>query len=360
MKNYTEIADNVLLRRDKYFQEKKIKRKKIIKAASLVCCFAVFTGIFFIFNDYIPSIEHTTSPEEVSSTDIGFHGGEGESYADLTDRNKIPDELIINSNFTGEVKYLSGVRIFTAEEESEAERNSENMQYKLSFVEKYMDVAEISDYEIEYGIDDVYPRVIFPDAEITSFLTNISIGSSAFMVLNDSMTDREIISILRENRYTDALFVFLGLNTDNLYIRRETIYFYGEDVENDNPLSKQTAFRIANYSEFPQELSFNLESNYIEFRITENFTENSRTVSTVHGYYVPEECIYQLSDYLTFDEAVIKAAEKDEKFSSDAVTSTVVIYNYDLENRRIMPYYKICYEIDSKTFSVNIPLSKEN
>ena len=44
MKNYNEVAADVLLRRDKYNEKKKTRRKRALQLSAVAVCFAYFTN----------------------------------------------------------------------------------------------------------------------------------------------------------------------------------------------------------------------------------------------------------------------------------------------------------------------------
>ncbi len=368
MKNYNEIADSVLSRRDRYDETQRIKRKNMVHISTFIGCFiaivafglGIWQGGLFDHSPKEDNYVENTSNNTTDKNDIASHGGNGESQIEIDVNNpeQVPKELLIDSNLTGKVKYLSG--IYTKDQYSEENRTPERAEMRLLALKELLSYAKASDYSVEYLPDEIFPRVELPDAKIISFTSYLGIESNNLMEIGmtDDLTDKEIIKTISEDRYTNALMQYIGLDLDNLYVYRETIYRYGDSNDISHPESKQTIFRIANYSDVPQQLALNIQSNYIKFWIIENYTEHSLTTSSVYGYYVPENCEYELTDYVSYDEAIELAKQKEKHFAVDKISACTVVYNPDIESGRLMPYYQFYYRVEEKNYSVLIPLAR--
>lgn len=324
---------------------------------SLVACIVLVIFVFIaekntIITPNIPPVTTNTTEKD----DISSHGGDGNLIKiDVSAAEQIPKELQINSNLSGTVNYLT--RIFTGDQYSAVNNTQARDEERLDSLKAIMSLSEIEDYSVEYDIDGIFPYVQFIDTKITSFTSYFSIENDIFTNTTTEVTDADIINSLCENKYTNAAMQFIGLDRNNLFIYRETLFSYSEDSTNSEPLSKQTIIRIANYSDSPQELSLNLQSNYIKFWITENFVDNSITVSSIYGYYVPDNCKNELIDYISYDKAIELAIQKAENFSAEKITMCTITYNPNLESGSLMPFYKFFYKIDNENHTVCIPLA---
>lgn len=71
MKNYTEITNNLLKRRDRYFAEKKAKNKKVIKAVTSISCISVVALIVvgLLQSENFNSISPVVSGNETHNVD---------------------------------------------------------------------------------------------------------------------------------------------------------------------------------------------------------------------------------------------------------------------------------------------------
>ena len=368
MKNYNEIADSVLSRRDRYDETQRLKRKNMVHISTFIGCFiavvAFGLGIWQSgWFDHSPKEENYVENTSNNPTDenyIASHGGDGDSQIEIDVNNpeQVPKELLIDSNLTGKVKYLSG--IYTKDQYSEENRTPEKVEMRLSALNTLLSHAGVTNYSIEYFSDEIFPRVELSDAKIISFTSYLGIESNNLMEIGmtDDLTDKEIIKTISEDRYINALMQYIGLDSDNLYVYRETIYNYGNSNDISQLKSKQTIFRIANYSDVPQQLALNIQSNYIKFWIIENYTEHSLTTSSVYGYYVPENCEYELIDYISYDEAIELVKQKEKNFAVDKISACTVVYNPDIETGCLMPHYQFYYRVEKKNYSVLIPLAR--
>lgn len=324
---------------------------------SLVACIVLV--IFVFIAEKNTSITPNIPPVTTNTTekdDIASHGGDGNPIKlDVCSAEQIPKELQINSNLSGTVNYMT--RIFTGEQYSAVNNTQARDEERLDSLKAIMSLSEIEDYSVEYDIDGIFPYVQFPDTKITSFTSYFSIESDIFASITAEVTDADIINSICKNKYTKAVMQFIGLDRNNLFIYRENLFSHGEDAANSEPLSMQTIIRIANYSDSPQELSLNLQSNYIKFWITENFGDNSITVSSVYGYYVPDNCKNELIDYISYDKAIELAVQKAENFSAEKITMCTITYNPDLESGSLLPFYKFFYKTDDENYTICIPLA---
>lgn len=332
--------------------------RSIKVTVSLVACIFLVIFVFILENKQvlitpnIPTIITNTTEKD----DISSHGGDGNLIKiDVSAAEQIPKELQINSNLSGTVNYLT--RIFTGDQYSAVNNTQARDEERLDSLKAIMSLSEIEDYSVEYDIDGIFPYVQFTDTKITSFTSYFSIENDIFTNTTTEMTDADIINSLCENKYTNAAMQFIGLDRNNLFIYRETLFSYSEDSTNSEPLSKQTIIRIANYSDSPQELSLNLQSNYMKFWITENFVDNSITVSSIYGYYIPDNYKNELIDYISYDKAIELAIQKAENFSAEKITMCTITYNPNLESGSLMPFYKFFYKIDNENHTVSIPLA---
>lgn len=324
---------------------------------SLVACIVLVIFVFIaekntsITPNIPPVITNTTEKDDIAS-----HGGDGNPIK-LEDsaKEQIPKELQINSDLSGTVNYMT--RIFTGEQYSAVNNTSAKAEERLDSLKAIMSLSEIEDYSVEYDIDGIFPYVQFTDTKITSFTSYFSIESDIFTNITADVTDDDIINSICKNKYTKAAMQFVGLDENSLFVYRENLFSRSEDDANSRPLSMQTIIRITNYSDSPQELSLNLQSNYIKFWITENFGDNSIIVSSIYGYYVPDNCKNELTDYISYDKAIELAIQKAENFSAEKITMCTIAYNPDLESGRLMPFYKFFYKIDNENHTVCIPLA---
>ena len=324
---------------------------------SLVACIVLV--IFVFIAEKNTSITPNIPPVTTNTTekdDIASHGGDGNPIKlEASAKEQIPKELQINSDISGTVNYMT--RIFTGDQYSAVNNTSAKVEERLDSLKAIMSLSEIEDYSVEYDIDGIFPYVQFTDTKITSFTSYFSIESDIFTNITADVTDDDIINSICKNKYTKAAMQFVGLDENSLFIYRENLFSRSEDDANSRPLSMQTIIRITNYSDSPQELSLNLQSNYIKFWITENFGDNSITVSSIYGYYVPDNCKNELTDYISYDKAIELAIQKAENFSAEKITMCTITYNPDLESGRLMPFYKFFYKIDNENHTVCIPLS---
>lgn len=335
-----------------------IRSYRAIKVTvSLVVCIVLIISVFIaekntnIIPNIPPVITNTTEKDDISS-----HGGDGNPIKlEASATEQIPKELQINSDISGTVNYMT--RIFTGDQYSAVNNTSAKAEERLDSLKAIMSLSEIEDYSVEYDIDGIFPYVQFTDTKITSFTSYFSIENDIFTNITADVTDDDIINSICKNKYTKAAMQFVGLDENSLFVYRENLFLRSEDDANSRPLSMQTIIRITNYSDSPQELSLNLQSNYIKFWITENFGDNSITVSSIYGYYVPDNCKNELTDYISYDKAIELAIQKAENFSAEKITMCTITYNPDLESGRLMPFYKFFYKIDNENHTVCIPLA---
>lgn len=336
-----------------------IRSYRAIKVTvSLVACIFLVIFVFILENKQvlIPPNIPTIITNTTEKDDISSHGGDGNLIKiDVSAAEQIPKELQINSDLSGTVNYMT--RIFTGDQYSAVNNTQEKDEERLDSLKAIMSLSEIEDYSVEYDIDGIFPYVQFTDTKITSFTSYFSIESDIFTNITADVTDDDIINSICKNKYTKAAMQFVGLDENSLFVYRETLFSYSEDSTNSEPLSKQTIIRITNYSDSPQEFSLNLQSNYIKFWITENFGDNSITVSSIYGYYVPDNCKNELTDYISYDKAIELAIQKAENFSAEKITMCTITYNPDLESGSLMPFYKFFYKIDNENHTVCIPLA---
>ena len=96
MKNYNEIAESILLRRDEYVKERQLKRKKRLIASSFVGCviLAVVAGVSFWQgsenNIPLPSVTQQSQESEINQTTANSEKETG--------KTKLPEDKPIASN----------------------------------------------------------------------------------------------------------------------------------------------------------------------------------------------------------------------------------------------------------------------
>lgn len=369
---FSDIDEHFLWEREEIIREQNTAKKTsypiritIAVAACLSFLFMIYSAEKNTINKIIPESRTNASvplsdPSESNQNDIGSHAGEGNSIiVDIDNYEQIPKELIINSNLTGKVKYLTGIP--KEEHYYDSTYSSAMSTKRISALKELLSITGAEDFEIEYGTDGIFPKVFLNRTEIISFDSYFAIECDEILskLTNDS-TDDEIISYFTENLYIDALMQFIGLDNSNLFISRESIFFYNESENNDSPESIMTTFRITNNSVLPQQLSFNLNSKYINFSITESYTDNSITISSVYGYYTDKNYEFNTDNYTSYDEAVKIAENTYDNFSEKEIKVCTIIYKNQSEAGfdSIKPFYKFIYHSDNKICIITIPLLK--
>lgn len=358
----TAVDEKFLIEREEGLKAVKSGLAVIKATAGIAACICAAILVFFI-EKYVIIVspdETTAAPdyltEASTSEDIHSHGGDGSSYIiEISEKEQLPTEIFINSELSGSVNYLSG--IFTGDQYSEENRTAEKEKSRLDSLKEYLKLSLISDYSIEYG-EDLFPYAEFSDARITSLTSCMIVDSEIFTDSDGDITDSEISEILCKNIYTVPLMSFLGLDKSNLYIHRETILLY--DEENiSSPVSKQTVFRITEFSDIPQELSLNLQSNYIRFTFIEDYVGNSVTVSPLYAYFSPSDSKREMTEFLSFEDAASLAVKSTERLTKDKIIGCIIEYYPDTENGCLMPFYKFFYKTENNSFSsVSVPLDK--
>ncbi len=336
---------------------------RVIKVAvCLAVCLCLFAVIFIIQNNgVVITPDVTTNPNQTnvieSTTEDSFesHGGEGSSSdAYISSAEVVPKELLINADIIGPVKYLSEY-ITPFEQDSLESKTPEREEKRIAALNNLLSLTGVTDYTVEYDFQERFPVAITPDAKIIGFTSYFGIESDDFINLTMAATDEDIGRFFVENIYTNALMQFIGLDVDNLYVYRDITSFY--DEFSDNTITT-VYFSVTNYSESPQQLALNLQSNYIKFWITENYNDNAVTISSVYGYYVPENSENELTDYKSYDEALEIAMQAVENLTADKVTSSTIIYVPDYETHCLMPYYRFYYKINDEHHNICISLAE--
>lgn len=359
----TAVDEKFLIEREEGLKAVKAKSAVIKAAAGIAACICAVALVFFIEKDVliVSPDETTAAPDNITEAstgeDIHSHGGDGNSYIiEISEKEQLPTELFIDSELQGSINYLS--EIFTGDQYSEENRTAEKEKSRLDALKEYLKLSSISDYSIEYGAD-LFPYTEFSDARITSLTSCIIVDSEIFINSGGSITDSEISEILCKNIYTVPLISFLGIDKSNLYIHRETILLYDEENISSSPVSKQTVFRITEFSDIPQELSLNLQSNYIRFTFIEDYVGNSVTVSPLYAYFTPSDSKREMTEFLSFEDAVSLAVKSTEKLTEDKIIGCIIEYYPDTGNGCLMPFYKFFYKTDNNSFSsVSVPLDK--
>ena len=119
---FSDIDEHFLWEREEIIREQNTAKKTsypiritIAAAACLGFLFMIYSAEKNTINTIIPESLTKDSvplsdPSESNQNDIGSHAGEGNSIiVDIDNYEQIPKELIINSNLTGKVKYLTGI-----------------------------------------------------------------------------------------------------------------------------------------------------------------------------------------------------------------------------------------------------------
>lgn len=323
----------------------------------LAACFALFVIAGTIMRDYIePEVStpgtETTSELESNSDDFASHAGDGDSSSMLYSTDTVPDELLVTSDLTDHVFGISGI---ITDEYSEANLTEEKKNERVLALERLMDLTGDTDYSVEFGIDDAFPVVKTDDVEITSFTSYFGIETACLVCLTEDATDDEIISVIRDNLYLYSLLKYIGLQENNLYVYRETTPFYGENDNNGTPTAIMTTYKICNYSDIPQQLSFNLNSNYIKFWSKASFIDNSISYSSVYGYYYTQTgLVAEIHDYISYSNAIALVKKRDIAISD--ITACEIIYiPLDAENT-FEPCYCFYCKTDSKDINIVVPL----
>lgn len=331
------------------------KRKVISKTAVLLtfCICIVAAGTFLIKN--MGENPNTAPTDKLATEPIGLHGGDGEPVTDKGNENiypesKIPPQLLVSGDLTGEVKYLSS--IFPTDDYSEEYDREKMLSDKEKRLKGYMYALGEKTSEITYE-NEIFPCCTHNGTKIMSFSNHI--GVDTFLDIHPSSSDDEIISALKENVYASALMAYIGLDADKLFIYRDTAVLSGEDESGS--AAKITYFNICTYSESPQQLSLNLSSNYIRLWITEDESEVS--YSLIYGYFAPKGSETVLTDYVPYSEAVKTAEERSEEFSKDKLLSCVIDYSNTIIKGKLMPLYRFVFLTESGEKTVEFPLKAE-
>lgn len=361
-KNYLSAMagiDEDLIVRAERKNEVNIMSKKInIKKMWLpiaACLVVAFIAVWSTTVSDVPVDENTSSVSE-EQNDFAEHSGDGnENRIEILSGVEIPDELIVSSNLNGEVFCASGLDYSDpyAEENNSAEKKSE----RVSALSELMNLAGIAYIKPEYGPDDIFPYADTGEAVITAFSSYFAVETDCVADITHDSTDREIVEQLTENKYISALIKYIGLDPDNLYVYRETVLMYGDSDENTEPVSRMTTFKIAAYSNKPQQLAFNLSTDYIMFKLMENYAENTMVMSPVYGYFIQKNSIHKLTEYLSYDEALKSVSRQEESFDSNNAICTI-IYKPDIIKRDLMPYYEFHWNTENGEQSLCIPLMK--
>ena len=346
---------------EKFFTEKeKIKksihkRKVISKTAVLLafCICIVAAGTVLIKN---MGENPNTAPTDTAITEpIGLHGGDGEPVTDKGNENiypesKIPPQLLVSGDLTGEVKYLSS--IFPTDDYSEEYDREKMLSDKEKRLKGYMYALGEKTSEITYE-NEIFPCCTHNGTKIMSFSNHI--GVDTFLDIHPSSSDDEIISALKENVYASALMAYIGLDADRLFVYRDTMAVSSGDGSDD--ALRRIYFNICAYSENPQQLALNLSSNYISFWITED--ESGLDYSQIYGYFAPKGSETLLNDYISYSEAIKKAEESGEEFSKDKLLSCVIDYSNAIIKDKLMPLYRFVFSTENGEKTVEIPLKAE-
>ena len=350
------IDEDLIARAERKNEVNTMSKKPNIKKMWLpiaACLVVAFVAVWCTTISDVPIDESTSSVSE-KQNDVAEHGGDGnENRTEILSGVETPDELIVSSNLNGEVFCASGLDYSDsyAEENNGANKKSE----RVSALSELMRLAGIAYIKPEYGLDNIFPYTDTGEAVITAFSSCFGIETDCVAAITHDSTDRDILKRLTENKYTGALIKYIGLDPDKLYVYRETVLMYGDNEENTEPVSKMTTFKIANYSDKPQHLAFNISTDYIMFKIIENYAENTSAISSVYGYFIPKNNIQKLTDYLSYDEAVKSVSYQEDSFDSDKATCTI-IYKPDIIKGDLMPYYEFHWNTENGEQSLCIPL----
>jgi len=331
-------------------------KKHPAKWVTLAACLAFVVGTIMIIKDYVgpvvltPGIE-STSGSERNVDNFVSHAGDGIFSPQVYIPDDIPDELLVTSDLSGPVYSISGI---IADPYSEENLTEEKKKERVHALDKYMDLTGQADYPIEFDIYDAFPYVKTDDFKITSFSSYFDIDTSKIVCLTQDSTDDDIISVICNDLYLYALLKFIGLQENNLYIYKETTPFYDDNDKNGIPTAIMTTYKICNYSDIPQQLSFNLNSNYIKFWVKECYSDNSINYSSVYGYYYGNSCTPEIDDYISYTNAVALINESENTISY--ITACTIIYiPLDTENT-FEPCYSFYCKTDDKDKNVVVPL----
>lgn len=332
---------------------KKIKAKKLFMPTA-ACLVLAFVAVWCIKITDIPD-EESTGTVNNTQDDLVNHAGDGNTgRVDIVPGSENADKLTVSANLNGSVFFASGLD-YSDPSYSEENKNAEKKAERASALSWLMNIAGVTDIEPEYGQDDLFPYVDTGDAVIRSFSAYFGIDTDCIAGLTDDITDSDIIDRLTENRYTSALMKYIGLDPENLFVYRDTVFMYGDSDENTEPLSKMTTFKIVNDSNEPQRLAFELNTDYLMFKITEQYNENTVLISSVYGYYTSKNNVREAAEYLSYDEALKSVSQQEDSFNEDKAICAV-IYKSDIEKGELMPYYEFRWNTEDGEQSFCIPL----
>lgn len=328
-------------------------KKILVPIAACIAVAFIATGYAVMNTDNnIGTSEAVISKEQ---PDIAEHSGDGDTSAVDDTSVKKADELTVSSDLSGAV--LCAYDIDYSDPYAEENNTPEKREQRVSSLAELMNIIGASPVEPEYGVDGVFPYVDTGEEVITAFSSYLGVDTACISGIAYDSPDSDVVRQLTGNGCISALIKYIGLDKDNLYVYRESLLMYGDNEENTEPVSRITTFKLTNCSEKPQQLAFNLSTNFLMFKIIDHFTDNTTVLSSVYGYFVPKSSVREMTDYLSYSEALKSVSEEDASFSADASTCTV-IYKPDITNGTLMPYYEFHWKNEKKERSFCVPLEK--
>lgn len=330
---------------------KKIKAKKLFMPIA-ACLVLAFVAVWCIKITDIPE-EESTGTVNNTQDDFANHAGDGNTgRVDIVPGSENTDNLTVSTNLNGSVFFASGLDY--SDPYSEENKKAEKKAERAAALSELMNIAGLTDIAPEYGPDDLFPYVDTGDAVIKAIFSYFGIETDCIAGVTAESPDSDIIARLTENRYTSALMKYIGLDPENLFVYRDAVFMYGDSDENTEPLSKMTTFKIVNNSNEPQRLAFELNTDYLMFKITEQYNENTVLISSVYGYYISKNNVRETTEYLSYDEA-LKSVSQQDSFDADK-SICAVIYKPDTEKGELLPYYEFRRNTEDGEQSICIPL----